>query len=89
MAECQVETEEVLRSGREPRDKKAEPGGIEFRDLTIRGAECVSNLFAVRCQVVESPELPHFQKSNKNHSPLLKKYKRFALFIPIYYFKNA
>ena len=66
MAECQAETEELLRSRGEAGDKRAEPGSMEYRDsyeyLTIRGAEFSCNLLAVRCQVAESLELLHFEK---------------------------
>ena len=70
MAECQAETEELLRSRGEAGDKSAEKGSMEYRDsyeyLTLRGDEDVSNLLAVRKQVAESLELLHFEKISRN-----------------------
>ena len=72
MAECQAETEELLRSRGEAGDKSAEKGSMEYRDsyeyLTLRGDEDVSNLLAVRKQVAESLELLHFEKNITEHT---------------------
>ena len=68
MAECEEETEEVLRSSGEPGDPTAPKGSMERRDsyqyLTLRGEEECSNLLAVRRHVAVSLELLYFKKIN-------------------------
>ena len=68
MAECEEETEEVLRSSGVPGDPTAPNGSMERRDsyeyLTLRGEEEDSNLLAVRRHVAVSLELLHFEKIN-------------------------